>query len=232
MKEEKKIRWALIIFVFFLVSLAIDHFFLHIIFEERLKEQKLQSTSEPEKPTSSVVHAARPVASQPPPSETSEGLHQFQENIKACLGADLSKNTTPENLIQNFLEKNPVQNSQFQLENTHVRLPDGSTRRLHVIQAENSNSKGARELRYFQLDAEGLPVRIPLNREETFNPRPEFLEALKHQGSVIFHQVKENKLLKDGTSLSLNMVNDKVFEFQVFGKDKTLSCRELDCLCR
>jgi hypothetical protein len=75
-------------------------------------------------------------------------------------------------------------------------------------------------------------MRIPLKPDETLNPKPEFVDSLKKQGSIIFHQIKEKKTLKDGTRVSLNTVNDHIFEFQIFGRDKTLSCRELDCLCQ
>jgi hypothetical protein len=231
--REKKIRWALIIIVLFIVCLAIDHFFLHILFQEKLKVLKEENRQSKVLPKEAAPASQKPQAALPQkPQPIDTAVVHFQENIKACLGVELAKNTSPESLIQNYLEKNPVQDAQFQLENTHVRLPDGSTRRLHLIHSDSTNSKHAREFRYFQLDAEGLPVRIPLKKEESFNPRPEFLESLKKQGSVVFHQVKENKILKDGTNLSVNTVNDKVFEFQVFSKNKTLSCRELDCLCR
>jgi hypothetical protein len=41
--REKKIRWALTIFILFVVGLALDHFFLHILFQEKLKELNLEN---------------------------------------------------------------------------------------------------------------------------------------------------------------------------------------------
>jgi len=235
--RKKKTRWALVIITLFIVGLVIDHFFLHLVFQKKIKEQQQENRSIEKENTQSSATLPHVIGETAPKREmatpTQELVRQFQENVKACLGDhELSQSPNPESLIRHYLEKNPPQSSQFQLENTHVRLPDGSTRRVHLIHSDGGNSKYGTELRYFQLDEEGLPVRIPLKPEETFNPKPEFLDSLKKQGHVIFHQVKENKLLKDGTNISLNTVNNKVFEFQIFGKEKTLSCRELDCLCR
>jgi hypothetical protein len=55
---------------------------------------------------------------------------------------------------------------------------------------------------------------------------------LKKDATVEFHQVKENKFLTDGSNISMNTINDRVFEFQLFGKSTSFSCREIDCRCQ
>ncbi|WP_413290570.1 hypothetical protein [Bdellovibrio sp. HCB337] len=230
--REKQIRWAAIIVTFFFIGLAIDYFFLHILFKEKMREQQKQEQQQQTEPSSRLNDAekAKQAAKNPPKGTP---LTQFQNIIEKCLGdKDLAKSTSTDVLIKELESKNPVKETQFQLENTHIRLSDGTTRRLHLIQSDSSNKKNAKELRYFKLDEEGLPVSIPLENKDRINPKPEFIAELKKQGTQIFHQVKENKLLKDGTILALNTVNDRVFEFQHFGKGNTLSCRELDCRCQ
>lgn len=229
--RQKQIRWAAIIISLFFIGLAIDYFFLHILFKEKmLREQQRQEQQQQENPSSSVTRNPTEVAGTQPKGTP---LSQFQDIIQKCLGdKDLANSSSPDTFVHKLEIKHPVKESQFQLENTHIRLEDGTTRRLHLIHTASTKNKNAKELRYFKLDAEGLPVSIPLKNEERMNPKPEFIEALKRQGTQIFHQVKENKILKDGTTLAINTVNDKIFEFQHFGKGNTLSCRELDCNCQ
>lgn len=237
MNQDNKIRWGLIIVVFFLMSLAVDYFFLHILFQEKMKEQQKQEEVLPptEKPSSQHLQTApsspTAVSQQDTQSEPAT-VAQFQEKAEQCMGSELAKNTSPDDLVKELEKTNPVVKSQFQLENTHIQLPDGSQRRMHLIVADNTNNKDARELRYYKLDAEGLPERIELSKEQTYNPKPAFLESLKKQGTVIFHQTKDSKTLKDGASMILTKVNDKVHEFQIFNHGKTFSCREFSCVCR
>ncbi|HEY8269415.1 MAG TPA: hypothetical protein VIG33_00890, partial [Pseudobdellovibrionaceae bacterium] len=109
----------------------------------------------------------------------------------------------------------------------------GSIRRLHLIPAENTNARNnTLELRYFSLDEEGFPVRITLPSAQSLNPKPEFLKSLKNQGTTIYHETRETQTLKDGTTLSLAMINDKVYEFRIFQDGKNFSCKEFNCLCR
>jgi hypothetical protein len=142
------------------------------------------------------------------------------------------KSGSADALVEQILATHPAQKSQFEVENTHVRLKDGSIRRLHIIQSDQSGGKSARELRYFSLDAEGLPVPIPLPDKDRLDPKPEYIESLKKEGTVVYHQVKENRTLQDGSNISLDVINNSVYEFQLFGKEKTFSCRQLNCQCR
>lgn len=237
MEKQNKIRWGLVIVSLFFIGLAVDYFFLHILFQEKLKLQQKQEELLPpsEEPSS---QRQQPAPSSPAavtyqdPQVPATSAAQFQEKAEKCLGPQLGKNPTPDELIQDLEKTNPVVKNQFQLENTHIQLPDGSQRRMHLIVADDTNHKNARELRYFKVDDEGLPERIALPPEQTYNPKPEFLESLKKQGTVIFHQTKDTKTLRDGTSMVLTMVNEKVYEFQIFNHGKTFSCRETNCVCR
>jgi len=157
----------------------------------------------------------------------------FQQKIDECFdNPQLTASDTPEIFLKNLIVENPVKDSQFEMENTHVQLPDGSLRRIHLIPSDSSNSKNAIELRYFKLDGEGLPERISLSRKQTINPSKEFIQSLKSQGKIVFHQVKQHQLLKDGTQISLNEVDNKIFEIQIFSSGKTFSCRAMKCDCR
>lgn len=48
MENKNKIRWGLIIIVLFLASLVVDFFFLHILFQEKMKERQQQNQEQSE----------------------------------------------------------------------------------------------------------------------------------------------------------------------------------------
>ncbi|MGZ3742550.1 MAG: hypothetical protein ACXWRE_14515 [Pseudobdellovibrionaceae bacterium] len=231
MERRNRTRWSLIIVSLFFIGLAVDYFFLHILFQQKLKEQQPQPRQE-ESLLREKENSQSNFQASPPHNSTQELPNEFHQEAEKCLGPEMAKNSTPTELIQELEKKNPVQSTRFELENTHIRLPDASMRRLHLIPAENSQGQGGTELRYFSLDEEGLPVRIPLPPEQSFNPKAEFLASLKKQGTVTYHETKEIQTLRDGTTLALTTLNNKIYEFQIFHGGKSFSCREIHCLCR
>lgn len=133
--------------------------------------------------------------------------------------------TNPEALLE-YLKKNVgIEKEETSVENFHLRLPDGSTRRIHIIGADNTNSAHNKELRFFKLDAEGYPERIPLKGHET-------LQSLLSLGTLTKHEVKVLFILKDGTSINAEMHDQNVYEFQYNNHGKVFSCRYKECLCR
>lgn len=232
-----KPRRGLFFIAFVLVVLFISFFFMHGL----AKPAGDGSPSEEgaEVPTAVAMAASPSTPAAPtellksPKSLKLEQQKAFQAKLSECFeNPHLTSAATPEIFFKNLIAENPVKNSQFEMENTHVQLPDGSLRRIHVIPSDSSNNAKTLELRYFKLDGEGLPERIPLSRRQTINPSPEFIQSLKDQGKVVFHQLKQHQLLQDGTQVALNQVDDKIFEMQIFGADKTFSCRAMKCDCR
>jgi hypothetical protein len=162
-----------------------------------------------------------------------KSVADFQREIVKCFGSEsaYAGTRTSEQLVNEIVKSNPILSSTVEVENIHLRLKDGSERRMHLIPSDRAQNKNGRELRLFSLDSDGLPVLIPLPKQQRNNPTPAFLESLQKEGTRIFHQVKEVRMLKDGSHLSVNTIDDKVFEFQLFGREKSFSCRGLDCLC-
>lgn len=236
MKNLKWQRWGLATIALILLSFALGHFLLHSAPEqaELALPTPVPSAATPREeffaPNASPSQggtAANPQGTAPVSSEA------FIKAVKACVPESPTREgQTVDQWMKQFLAQDAVKQSTFELENFHVQLPDGSIRRLHLLGADNTDNPGAVELRYFKLDQEGLPERIPLTDEQTHNPTPEFIQSLKKQGTVTLHQLKELQTLQDGSRLSLNLVNDQVFEFQLFRDKKTLSCRKMDCQCQ
>src|SRR5437868_12625573 len=101
MDQDKKIRWGLIIVIFFFVGLAVDYFFLHILFQSKIKElHKLEQTLPPaEKPSSQHPQASpsspTAIAAQDPQMQAAT-LSQFQEKAAQCLGSELGRSNSPD----------------------------------------------------------------------------------------------------------------------------------------
>lgn len=234
MERQRRTQWGIIIISLFFIGLAVDYFFLHILFQQKIKEQQQQQEKkEIEKPVPEKKYGFLPSSGQSHSSVSGENLRlEFQEKAKKCLGSEWAARPTPEALVKDLVRSHPLQRTRLELENTHIRLSDGSIRRLHLIPAENSNTdKTVFELRYFSLDKEGLPLRIPLPPEQSFDPKPEFLSSLKNQGTSFYHETREIQTLQGGVTLSLTRLNNKVYEFRIYQKGRIFSCREYNCLC-
>ncbi len=232
-------RWAYTFIVLILLGLAADYFFLHTLFPHaRL------NTVAPAEPTK-IVEASAPKSSEADTTQNSEmalsagsqkepgGENNFLKSLQACR-ADMTAQgvATPEALLA-YLQKSIGKVSEIkEVENYHVKLPDGSERRLHMIPSDKENSGDHVELRYFKLDAQGYPEKIQLKPEESLDPKAEFIHSLLSQGEVNYHQIRSIAKLKDESTLSLDIRDDKVFEFQWRGSDHTLSCRQLNCQCK
>lgn len=222
-----KQRRGLFIIAFVLVVLFISFFFMHGL-AKTAGESSPSEEAVPSVVTTTAAGSAKSVE-----AIKREQQKDFQAKISECFeNPHLTSAETPEIFLKNLIAENPVEDSQFEMENTHVQLPDGSLRRIHLIPSDSSNNAKTLELRYFKLDGEGLPERIPLSRQQTINPSHEFIQSLKNQGKVVFHQLKQHQLLQDGTQVALNQVDDKIFEMQIFGAGKTFSCRAMKCQCR
>jgi len=222
------ITWALILFA---LGLLADYFFLHLLFHEKNNAKKEVITA-PVTPGATVAPAHTPdetfIADNENEAESeaeSRSKDNFLESLQKCAPEVAAQAiATPEALMEYLKKSVGVSKDEISLENYHLTLPDGSKRRVHVVIADNTNSPDKKEIRLFKLDAEGYPERLKLRGDET-------LESLLAMGTVTRHEAKSELLLKDGSTVSLEMHDKKVFEFQYNNHGKVLSCRFKDCQC-
>lgn len=240
-------RWAATFAILLFLSFLADYFFLHILFDptERLRFQhgdrnavtataegggdqaQAQGTSA-DAPTSTANSAADKTA---PGSQDN-----FLQTLQDCHNEVSSQGITTPEALMDYLDRSIGKNSQnIEIENYIYFLPDGSERRVHLVQADNTNSKDKRELRFFGVDREGYPQKIELTPEQKSMPLEDLKKSLLAQGELKDHQVKSTVNLRDGSFLNLETHNDKVYEFQWRGNepgDRTLSCRNRACVCQ
>ncbi|WII72292.1 hypothetical protein QJS83_00230 [Bdellovibrio sp. 22V] len=220
------ITWALVLFG---LGLLADYYFLHILFHQKQAAingavaQDVQTPEEDQESSEADDSFLGEKGQAPEASATNKD--NFLESLQKCAPEVAAQAiATPEALIEYLQKSVGVKTEEISLENYHLTLADGSKRRVHVITSDNSNSPNTKEIRFFKLDEEGYPERLPLKGNET-------VESLLAQGTVTKHEAKSQLLLKDGSTVSLEMHDKKVFEFQFNNHGKLLSCRFKDCHC-
>lgn len=233
-------RWIITCITLIALGLAADFYFLHILFPQKQinlepKPQDEQNSVPEEnhaqalpENTTAPTTAETKIADSEKPAITDNFLQVLQK----CRNDISAQGIATPNALMTYLEKTVgVRNQETDLINYNIILPDGSERRIHVIPSDNTNSKLKREVRLFKVDAEGYPVRIPMDSKQASNPSEEFIQSLVSQGKIKLHQTKKTMKLKDNSDLEVETRNNTVFEFQLRSENSTFACRETDCTC-
>lgn len=226
-KFKTWLMWALILFM---LGVLADYYFLHILFHEKPVNNPNAVVSTINGTISSPETVAGvPAVSQAPVAEAEPDAtpvkDNFLENLKKCAPEIAAQAVaTPEALMEYLKKSVGIKSEDITIENYHLTLNDGSQRRIHVVASDNTNSPNKKELRFFKLDAEGYPERLPLKGGET-------LQSLLALGTLQHREVKSQLNLKDNTSVSLETHDNKVFEFQYTNHNHVLSCRLKECQC-
>jgi hypothetical protein len=233
MKEISFKRWFTWAAVLFILGVAADYYFLHILFHE--KQELLNSGA-----NSAVISAgdaATTTSSAAPvitgssagtattPATAPSDKDTFNESLKACAPEIAAQAVaTPEALIEYLRKSLGVKTEDTTLENYHLDTADGQKRRVHVIGSDNTNAKSKKTVKFYKLDAQDLPEEIPLKADDT-------VEKLLAMGKITRVEKKMDLKLKDNSSVALEMHDNKVFQFQFNNHGKILSCLGTDCQC-
>lgn len=219
------IMWALILFV---LGLFADLYFFHLLFKEKHAPglNETAEVSSEQTPGATKAVDASFISKDSNFENKENGTDNFLDSLKACAPEIAAQAiATPEALLEYLRKSVGIQNEVISLENYHITLPDGSKRRIHIVTSDQTNSADKTELRFFAVDKEGSPERLPLRGDET-------VESLLAQGTQTRHEVRSQVFLKDNTILNLETHDQKVYEFQYNNQNKILSCRFSECLCR
>lgn len=237
MKEIKFSTWMLWAAILFTLVLATDYFFLHILFQESKTEVSATETSVSqsvsqseatqigEKGTDESFIEGQETLEEPQAISEDQITDNFFKTLQQC-APEIAAQTigTPEALLAYLQNSVGIKKRDVALENYHLTLADGAVRRVHVIVDDNTNSKDKREIRFFKLDEEGYPERIPL-------PEGATLKSLLEMGRLDKHEVRQSLVFVDGSSIDIETHNKKVFEFQYNHDGRIFSCRYSNCHC-
>ncbi len=210
------------------IVLMIDQFFLHYLFpikkEAYLKNVNQEVLEALEGQPQIENSLPSPAAQSPLIPRPTQKLIDFKSAAEECLGGNW---TSAENLAKDLEKTYGVKSKNTDIENFHIRNIGGEERRIHIT----SEGPDKKQIRYFSLDQEGLPIPISLSSEQRSLNADQLINNLKAEGQIFLHQSKERWLLGNGSTFIVTFENDVIREFQIFGPTKTLSCLEDSCQC-
>jgi hypothetical protein len=162
------------------------------------------------------------------------------EQLGTCLGL---KNSVSNHAEATFAELNSslqpelgnvaMQNEEWS--NTHLRLPNGEERRIHIeVDADNEESS-VRKLKYYGVDKEGLPLAIELPKEQTTNPTETFIAGLESEGKITLREKAMHAYYQNGTEVLYTEKNGLLSDLEISKNGRTFKCTSLStaasCRC-
>jgi hypothetical protein len=153
------------------------------------------------------------------------GISHLREPILDCLPElQLSTEGSAENVFTRLFEAlkpNIAASRELALRNVHVRLRDGSVRRLQILPGDGA---GRMVLRYFTVDAEDLPVpeALPLDLQNISTD--EAARRFMNEGEVLLDESEETLRWNDRKSARVIFHGEKVVQLQLFLDQRALLC--------
>ncbi|MNJ96655.1 hypothetical protein D3C87_143840 [compost metagenome] len=222
MKPISLKNWIIAAVILIGLGILADYYFLHVLFTQ--KNQEMQQVQgflerqdyEPVAPEGRDLTALAESGKNVP-----VGADNFLATLQSCLPEISSQGiATPEALVEYFKKSIGVKNEVKDIENYHMKLVDGSIRRIHVINTNN----GKDNIQLYKVPSQGTPERVEMPANET-------LETLLSQGEVMQTESMENLTLKDDATLTLEIHNKTIFDLLYRGHGKQFRCHLTTCAC-
>jgi hypothetical protein len=165
-------------------------------------------------------------------TQQSENYKSAAQNLKSCFGISGNIEIREpgleawKNLISSTLGEVTSQAEEWR--NTHVVLPNGEQRRIHLEVENNDQGLPVLKLKYAGVDKEDLPVPIELPREQSENPSPTFLASLENEGKITLFEISEKWKLSENGEVSVIERNGIVNEIEITKNGKSFRCNQLE----
>ncbi len=166
-----------------------------------------------------------------PPTESLKPIQLFdlQNDFvtvsRNCLGSQWTSFAT---FSDEYQKKNKLKSKATEIENFHVKAPDGKSYRIHIVQ---ENSKKVPDVQLFILDPQNTTAPVALTTAQRQMPPEKLVEELKKMGTLNHHETKERWQFENGQVLVVTFENDQTQDFQLFTESKTFSCERDQCYC-
>jgi hypothetical protein len=112
--------------------------------------------------------------------------------------------------------------------NVHITLANGEKRRLRVEIEGTGEESNHRRLKYYGVDAEDLPVPLPLPKEQSLNPSDAFIASLEKEGSVTLREEAHRGVYSQEAELYYVERNGVLSEIELSYQGKSVKCEGLD----
>lgn len=216
MQKVKPKIWIIWAVILFSVGLVADYYFLHILFHEKKGSKEAAIEASPSGTASEKQLNQSEVLSEVPDT----GKNNFLVTLQQCAPEIAAQAiSTPEALLLYLRKSVGVVSEEITLENYNLILPSGSVRRIEVVSRGKKN-----DIAYFEVNAKGTSKSLPLKKNES-------LQELLAQGKLQNHRMKTQAVLKDGSTLTTEIHDNEVYEFQFNNQGKIISCRYTECRC-
>jgi len=148
--------------------------------------------------------------------------------IKSTVDGNFSKPNLVD-LIQSV--KNELGAPRVQVQdwsNTHIVLPSGQQRRIHIETEDLGQGRIGKRLKFYGVDSEDLPVEIPVRQEMAFDPKDSDVLSLESQGQITLREKSGKVYFTNGEELIYIEKNDLLSDLEMKRKDRVFKCTDLD----
>lgn len=222
--------WFMTLLALFLTVLAIDYFFINVLFPSK-KKAFLKRLFESSVELSYSLPLPPGLKTEFPPLALGQG-DNFRETVAQCFqDKDLQNSKSPKDFLETLQKKFHVSKKIFHLEIIHFLNAKKEAMRIHVAPITADETQ-IREMQLFRVLDSGLPAAIAINPEMARNPTPEFLRDLFRDATVTFHQLRETILLGNNNIVLSEWLNGEITKLQTAADNKTFSCDVRTCTCK
>lgn len=203
-------------------------------------EEKAASPSEaateggagPESMGDPVVTTAEPTSA--PPTEAEKSFAQILQDLEECFGikspesgAAAAKISVDTLLAQLQSDWGPPVRIEDRWMSWHLRNREGRERRLRLEVTENDEGRTTRELHYYAIDREGLPIPLELDPEKSLNPSDETLNQMLREGDVFFKERAGVVQFSGNERIDFVNIDGTLAEIEVVKGDSIFRCVNL-----
>ena len=178
--------------------------------------------------------------SNPQDIETRKNLIEVMRLLSECLLVPLS---LPEDLPPNaetILSQLQKSWGSYEVNdqwiNWYFHLKDGSEKRLKLEVNETEAGIKGRELHYYAVDKEGLPILVPLENVASHNPSDEAIMGILKDGEIFNKEKSSTVKYEQGANLEYLEKNGELAAIEVHLAEKIFRCSNMkavkdSCLC-
>ncbi|WP_415063127.1 hypothetical protein [Bdellovibrio sp.] len=197
---------------------------------DEIRAEVPQATPEQSAKTSSAQDAQAAESSM---TTAKTSLANHLRELGACLSIHNTLRDDKENNFESVVasvrsELGDLEADSLDWKNTHVVLPSGEKRRLRLEIEGTGEQSTIRRLKYYGVDADDLPVPLPLSKEQSINPSDTFLASLEKEGRITLQEEARRGLFAGGAEVYHVERDGVLSEFEISYQGKSFKCSDLE----
>lgn len=206
-------------------------------------EEVLDIPEAPQEKMGDPVGSAPAVQEESEPEESSQEETVTEEDRKnfSLIATDLldcfdvHSDALPEELplqmesILTPLQKamGPTNARQDRWMNWNLTMKDGTEKRLRLEVNSLDEGMNTKELKYYAVDSEGLPVPIEIEEANRFNPSDEVLNQMLNEGEVTSKERAASATFVNGATVDYIETDGVLSEFEFQNNNRYFRCQNL-----